>query len=160
MKKAVVYYSLDGSTRQAAAVIAERIGADVFELEETRKRSGKPLSFMVAAFAALTGAKSRLKSIPSMDGYDTIYVGSPIWASNLAPAVNTFLSKLDAAGKEIVMFTVQADANLSEIKGVDKQIERLRQKGADVHKVIRLHGAPPKQTADKTHMSGQLDALL
>jgi flavodoxin len=162
MKTAVVYYSLDGSTREAAKIIAQKLGADVFELEEVKQRSGKPLSFMAAAFGALAGKKSRLKDNPanSMSGYGTIYIGSPIWASRTVPAVNTFLCALKEAGKQINFFTVQADPNTVPLKGVQKLAERMKQRGATVGKMLCLHGERPGKTASKEHLAGQIEKQI
>jgi len=162
MKTAVVYYSLDGSTREAALIIAQKLDADVYELEEVKQRSGKPLSFMAAAFGALTGKKSRLKENPAQDmnGYERIYVGSPIWASRTVPAVNTFLCALKAADKDIILFTVQADPNTAPLKGVQKIAKRLQERGANVSKVLRIHGEGPGKTALKAHLAEQIEEQL
>ncbi len=162
MKTAVVYYSLDGSTKEAAVQIAQRVGAPVFELEEVKKRSGKPMSFMAAAFGALIGKKSKLKENPAklLADYDVIYLGSPIWASRIVPAINTFLSQLSAAGKQIIFFTLQADPNPLPPEGLNKLTSRLEQKGASATRVIRLHGDKPGVTASPTHIQEQLDKIL
>lgn len=162
MKSAVVFYSLDGSTKEAAKQIAQRVGAPVFELEEVKKRNGKPMSFMAAAFGALIGKKSRLKENPAhkMADYEVIYLGSPIWASRTVPAVNTFLSRLNVTGKQIVFFTMQADPNPASSVGPDKLISRLKLKGASVTRVIRLHCAQPGSTAPQTHIQEQLDTIF
>ncbi len=162
MKTAVVYYSLDGNTREAANIIAQKLGADVFELEEVKKRSGKPLSFMAAAFGALVGKKSRLKENPAgmMQSYDTIYIGSPIWASRTVPAVNTFLNALEAQGKEIVFFTLQADPNPAPLDGVKKLVEQLQKRGATSGKVLRFHGENPGKTASKDDLTEQIQNQL
>ncbi len=159
METAVVYYSLDGSTREAAKLIAQRFGADVFELEEAGKKKGKFLLFMAGGFGAMAGIRSRLKQNPAgqMQQYGTIYIGSPIWASRTVPAVNTFLHKLNAQDKQIIFFTVQADPNPAPSKGLEKLIGRLERRGAAVSCVIRLHGAKPGETASQTHMHEQLD---
>ncbi len=162
MTTAVVYYSLNGSTREAATLIAQRLGAQIFELEEVKKRKGKFLLFMAGGFGAMAGTKSRLKSNPAslLDEYATIYIGSPIWASRTVPAVNTFLSHLNAAGKQIVFFTVQADPNPAPSKGLQKLIGRLAKRGAAVNRVIQLHGAAPGQTAPTPYLQEQLDKFM
>lgn len=161
MKTAVVYYSLDGSTREAAKLIAQRFKASSFELEEVKKRKGKFLLFMAGGFGAMAGVKSRLKSNPAglMDDYATIYIGSPIWASRTVPAVNTFLSKLRAQDKQLILFTVQADPNPAPSKGLQKLVGRLEKRGAVV-RVIRLHGAKPGEAASEAHLQAQLDKIL
>ena len=83
MKTAVVYYTYGGSTRVAAEVLAKQLSADVFELEEVKKRGKSALSFMTAGFGALAGKRSRIKSdfAAEMKNYDCLYIGSPVWAN-------------------------------------------------------------------------------
>lgn len=159
MKTVVVYYSLDGSTRLTAHLIGKRYDADVFELEEVKKRSTKPASFMAAGFAAVTGKKSRLKDdyASRMGAYDTVYIGSPIWASRLAPAVNTFLAAFDPAGKDITVFTLQADRKTVPPKSMDKLTAKLKARGAKSVKVVCLHGQSPGKTASEQHLREQLE---
>ncbi len=158
MKTAVVYYSLDGSTRQAARLIAQKAGADVYELEEVKKRSGKPASFMAAAFGAIFGKKSRLKDNPAakMGAYEKIYIGSPIWASRTVPALNTFVGALDAKDKDVVIFALQADPNLTASEGIRKLASKLEARGAKVSQMFCLHGEQPGKTASEEHISAQI----
>ncbi len=162
MKTAVVFYSLEGSTKEAAKLVAQRCGAQIFELEEIKKRKGKLLLFMAGGFGAMTGKRSRLKYNPAeqMGEYRTIYIGSPIWASRTVPAVNTFVNRLNPAGKQIVFFTVQADPNPASSKGLQKLIVQLEKRGAAVGRVIQLHGAAPGKTASPPYLQEQLDKLL
>ncbi len=94
MKTAIVFFSYDGSTRVAAEVLSEKTGADLFELEEKRKRDRSPLSFMAAGFSASIGKRSRLKDTFSqqLETYGKIYIGTPVWAGKATPAVNSICS--------------------------------------------------------------------
>jgi len=163
MKTAVVYYTYDGSTRVATEVLARHLGADVFELEEVKKRGKSALSFMAAGFAALAGKRSRIKNdfAAEMKHYDCLYIGSPVWANKTAPAVNTFLGSLDAAGKKIVLFTLQADPNVESApdKCLLAHKQALEKRGATVLRLLRLHGASPGKTAESGHIEAQLSAL-
>jgi flavodoxin len=160
MKTAVVYYSYDGSTRVAAEVMAERMNADIFELEEMKARSHKASGFMSAGFAALMGMRSRLKTTfaNKMAEYTRIYIGTPIWASQCAPAVNAFVRAADLSGKDVAVFTLQADRSPDKANGAQRLIKHLEKKGAIVADFIRLVGAPPGQTAAREDVMAQLDA--
>ena len=164
MKTAVVYYSKDGSTRVAAKVLAEKLGVDIFELEEVKPRSSAPSAFMGAAFAALIGKKSRLKDTyaQQMGVYERICIGTPIWASRNVPAVNTFVHAVDTVGKDVIIFSVQADNTPDALpaKGINKLVRVLEKKGAAVKQVIGLVGAKPGKTTDKEAMQGQMDRKL
>lgn len=160
MKTAVVYYTYDGSTRVAAEVLAKQLGADVFELEEVKKRGKSALSFMAAGFGALAEKRSRIKNdfAAEMKNYDCVYIGSPVWANKTAPAVNAFLDSLDAAGKKIVLFTLQADPNVESApdKCLAAHKQALEKRGAAVLRLLRLHGASPGKTAEAGYIQTQL----
>lgn len=95
-----------------------------------------------------------------MDGYDCLYAGSPVWASHTVPAVNTFVSALKAQGKQVVLFTVQADPNPAEARGAQKLAARLEKRGTSATHTIALHGAPPGETAAMAYLTQQLDKAL
>ncbi len=163
MKAAVVYYSYDGSTREAARIIADRFGADIFELEEVKKRGHSPASFMAAGFSAFLGKRSRLKDNFSqqMKDYQSISIGTPIWAGRPAPAVNAFANALDAEKKEITIFTLQADKDTGDNPEWVGNIKTLlEKKGAASIKIVRLCGAPPGKTASIEDLEKQLKTKL
>ena len=159
MKTAVVFYSRDGSTKTAAGVFAKKLSADIFELEEKNDRLKK--SFIAAGFCAAIGKKSRLKHdfCEQMDRYETICIGTPVWASRAVPAVNAFVNALNADGKDVIIFTVQADTNPTP-KSAQKLIETLERKGAKINRVICLYGARVGKTAEIADMEKQIGSLL
>ena len=164
MKTAVVFYSLDGSTRVAAQEIAERLDADVFELKEKKPRGKSPMLFIGGGFAAIFGVRSRVQDTfaDRMGAYDRICIGAPLWGSRPAPALNTFVHALDPAGKLVMLFTVQADPNpqASAAKGTKMISQKILKKGGSLLPVMRLHGEVPRKTATKEHMETQLDRQL
>jgi flavodoxin len=164
MKNAVVYYSYDGSTRVAAKIIADKFKADLFELEEVKKRGHSPFSFVAAGFSASVGKGSRLKSTfeNEMKEYGSIYIGTPIWAGKSVPAVNTFIKKLNPKGKEVILFTVQADRNadVSSVNCIHTMKSLLEKKGASVIKTAGLCGAGPGETAKTDDMKKQIENKL
>lgn len=164
MKNAVVFFSYDGSTRVAAKVISDKFGAEVFELEEIKKRGRSKLSFMAAGFAAVSGKGSKLKSIyeEELKNADRLYIGTPIWASKPVPAINTFIKKSNVEGKEIVLFTVQADPNtdVSSVKCIETMKSMLEQRGAKVIGTAGLCGAGPGKTVSLEDIKKQIDNKL
>ncbi|MGI5849236.1 MAG: flavodoxin family protein [Christensenellales bacterium] len=164
MKKAVVFYSHDGSTKVAAEVIAKKYGADIFEIEEVKKRGHSGLAFVGAAFGAVFGKKSRIKSTfaQELKRYEDLFIGTPVWAGKSAPAVNTFVDALDASGKKIVIFTVQADKKPDKLpaKCADIIKNKLEDKGSIILKIARLWGAPPGKTVEIKDIQKQIDEKI
>jgi len=132
MKQAVVFFSRDGSTRIFAKAIADKVGADVFELVETNPIKG----FLSAAWSAITGKKSELINDFSKEtsAYDKIYVGSPVWGGKATPAVNTYFANAKIKGKEVVFFTVQGGKTdgtpIGSAKRMVKDLEEMSAKSA------------------------------
>ena len=143
MKKAVVFYSFDGNTRAIAKAIAGKLNADVFELTEVKKRPEGMKAFMSSGFQAFFGLKTALENYfeKELGGCDMIYIGSPVWAGKTTPAVNGFISKVDAKGKKFVVFTVQAGKVESEpTRGAVKMTAKLMANGANEVKQLAFRG--------------------
>ena len=81
MNRAVVYYSLSGNTKEAAKVIARKLGATF-------------------------GRRPKIKGVPdNIDYYDEIILGMPVWAGMPASPVNTFIKNYGVADKIDAVFT-------------------------------------------------------
>ena len=106
-KAAVVFYTQSKvrSTGTVAAWIAKHAGADLVELEMAEPYPEPYGATLKAAEQDVsTGALPALKAIPSLDGYDVVFLGSPIWYGTYAPPVGTFLAADALAGKTVVPF--------------------------------------------------------
>lgn len=106
MKNLVVYYSWNGNTEVAAKELSQLIGGELKRIEEAKPRT----SFGMAACSAVFGLKSRIRPMDfSLNGYDAVFLGGPVWAGRSTPAVNTFLERADFSGKKVYLFVTQAD---------------------------------------------------
>lgn len=106
MKAIVVYYSLEGNTDYAAKAIAAELGADTLRLETVvpYPTSGAK-KFLLGGHDAMTGVKPELKPYAfDADAYDTVVIGTPLWAWTYAPALRTFLAAHDMKGKRLAFF--------------------------------------------------------
>lgn len=54
--------------------------------------------------------------VPDMAPYDVIYLGTPIWAGSLPPAVASFLSQCNMAGKRIVLFGAHRGSGFGSLR--------------------------------------------
>lgn len=107
MKKAVVYYSLSGNTKEAAEKIAKGIGADLIHVDQMKAMpESKATQMFLGGMKATFGMKPQIKGVPeNIKEYDEIIIGTPIWANKPAPAMNTFLLKYEIKDKVSAVFT-------------------------------------------------------
>lgn len=127
MKAAVIYYSLEGSTDKIAKGIAEGGAADLCRLVPKKEYpTGKVSKFIWGGKAATMGEKPELVNPPvDLGQYDTLVIGTPIWAGTYAPPLNTFLHENEIKGKNIVL--VATCAGGSAEKCFEKMKEYLKE---------------------------------
>lgn len=105
MKALVVFYSLEGNIKQTAQLIAEFAGADLLQLHPVKEYPNKGVKkFLWGGKSALMGNKPKLQPyIFDADKYDTIIIGTPVWASTFTPPIRTFIEDNRAAldGKKL-----------------------------------------------------------
>ena len=116
-KVLVAYFSATGNTRQVAERIAELTGADLYRIQPTNPYAANPYDdSSLIQNEAYNDLRPGVANLPeSLDGYDVIYVGSPIWWHQPAMVACTFLESYDLSGKTIVpFFTYGATSYLNE----------------------------------------------
>jgi FMN-dependent NADH-azoreductase len=158
-KAAVVYFSRDGSTKIAADILAERIGADLVELEEQDAKHG----FLRSGFRATTGKHASVVGDPweQIRECDTIVLAAPIWAGSGNPVMNGFLDKASFIGKTVHILTLQADPRLSRSRAVIAHYqERVEEAGGTVAGTRAIAGSSPGRTADAAKIKDALDGWL
>lgn len=121
MKALVVYYSRTGNTKFVAEKIAQELGADIEEVIDKKNRFGL-IGFLLAGVDARRGKKTEIaetKKNPSE--FDLVVVGTPNWVAKPTPAIRTYLSKYDLAGKKVATFCIT-----DGYSGGEKVIETIR----------------------------------
>lgn len=128
MKKLVAYFSASGVTKAAAERLAKASGADLFEI--------KPQTPYTRADLDWTNQKSRssvemsnpnsrpeiAEKVSNMDGYDTVFIGFPIWWYVAPTIINTFVESYDFSGKTIVPFATSGGSGLGKTVEVLKPL--------------------------------------
>lgn len=105
MKSVVVFYSLTNKTRLVAEAIAEVLKADLVAIQEVKPRGKGFMTYFTGGFGAIMNRASQIKPIDiDFKQYDTIFVGSPVWASRPVPAVNAFIYGSNFTGRNVVPF--------------------------------------------------------
>ena len=104
MKSLVVYYSRSGNTRFVAEKISQKIGGDIEEIIDKKRRKG-PLGFVIGGFDATRGRKTDIAEMKkSPRDYDLIVVGTPMWNKRITPAVRTYLEDNKLSEKRVALF--------------------------------------------------------
>lgn len=120
-----------GNTAIVAEFIAQKTGADIFEIKPV-----KPYPNEYEACTELAKQELELNARPAIAGnvenlesYDTIFVGYPIWWGELPRVMLTFLESNDLSGKKIISFCTHGGSGLAnterEIRAVCPKAEIL-----------------------------------
>lgn len=130
-KDLVVYYSLSGNTKIVAEEFARALNAEVIRIEELKPRKSKVWTMIYGCYQALRDKKTEIKPLDiNLANYDRIFIGSPVWAGTITPAINSFIDKTDFRGKDIITFvTMGADNPQKSLINFDN---KLIKKGAKI----------------------------
>ncbi|MBR4992709.1 MAG: flavodoxin [Lachnospiraceae bacterium] len=124
MKSAIVYYSMLGNCEMVAGKIAENIDADIIRIEpEKAYPDSGAKKFIWGGKSAVMGEAPKLKPYEfDASKYDRVIIGFPVWASNMAPPIRTFVKEnLDSIkDKKIAVFACQGG------NGAEKAFEKLK----------------------------------
>lgn len=125
MRPLVVFYSLTGRTRLVSQAIAEALQAELVEIEEVKPRKGGFLTYLTGGFSAVTNKGSKITPVNvDLKQHKTIFIGSPIWASRPAPAVNSFIYTTNFEGQgTIPFFTMGGGDSDKALQNITAKIE-------------------------------------
>mgnify|MGYP004700845505 FL=1 len=125
-KRLVAYFSASGTTKKAAEMIASAADADMYEIMPKQPYSKADLNWMdkkSRTSVEMSDKKFRPEisdTDVSVDQYDEIILGFPIWWYVAPTIINTFLEKYDFMGKKIVLFATSGGSGfgntVSELK--------------------------------------------
>jgi flavodoxin len=107
MKKLVIYYSqANGNTKRIAEMISEKTGADITAIDTVTPYTGSYDEIVNQGQEEVNcGFKPEIKDLDvKLSEYDEIIIGTPTWWYTMAPAVLTFLSNANLAGKRVALF--------------------------------------------------------
>lgn len=105
MKRLVVYYTRTGNTRKAAEAIAAACGGDLEEIREVGVRRAGIVGWLRAGRDGMRKRSVTIEALRRRAGdYDVVFVGSPVWGWNLAPAIRSYLEAADVTSRPIAFF--------------------------------------------------------
>lgn len=102
----VAYLTRSGNTRVIAEQLQRDLNIDIFEI---RAASPYPADYEETVARATrerdAGTEPTLAAtVTGIDGYDTLFLGLPIWGGTAPPLIRSFLSAHDLSGKTIRPF--------------------------------------------------------
>ncbi|MGC6177863.1 flavodoxin family protein [Lacrimispora sp. 38-1] len=106
MSVLVVYFSFEGNTKLIAEKIGETLNADIVELKTSKKYPTEGLGkYFWGGKSVVFGDKPTLinKSI-DLSRYETIIIGTPVWAGSFAPPIRSFINNYEIRNKRIAIF--------------------------------------------------------
>lgn len=151
-KSLVVYYSLTGTTKAMAERIAKETDSDIFELELVNPYSLNGTKCSEESKAdRKNNTPRKIKAVPDLSKYDTIFVGTPVWSDYVSNPVETWLlsEQKNLAGKTVVPFctywssgnkeTLKAIGDLSSSKKIKQGLSQAHGESADIKSwIIRI----------------------
>ena len=110
-KAAIVYYSMDGNTRQIAEAIQAATGFPIARLDTVAPYTGTDQEIIAQGQEGVNrGFRPELKPLDLRpEDYETLIVGTPTWWYTMASPVLSFLTQVRWEGKTLVPFQTHAD---------------------------------------------------
>lgn len=104
-----------GNTQYAAMVIQENIGADIFRIEPQEPYTTNHEDLVdIASQEQKENVRPAIKNtIENFEQYDTVFVGYPIWWSDMPMIMYTFFDEYDFSGKTIIPFSTHGGSGLA-----------------------------------------------
>lgn len=107
-----------GNTQVVADMIAARIGVDTYRIEAA---DPYPTDYEATVERNVREQQADARpafagTLPSLDGYDTLLIGSPVWNVQAPMIMRTFIEGVDLAGKTIHPFVTYAVSGMGSVR--------------------------------------------
>ena len=122
MNTLIIYYSKTKKTEVVAETLANELNGDIIRIKDVNERSGFLNRFSSAVDAFREKKTEIYPDNIDLTDYDVVYIGTPTWASNPAPAIITLIDKLNLKNKDLILFTTMSNS------GGDNSLKRMEEK--------------------------------
>ncbi len=116
----VAYFSWSGNTKDAAQYIAQKLGADEFEIKREKPYPTEYEPCREEAHAEIGSRPAIVGKVENMEQFDVVFVGLPVWAGTAPMPVFTFLEQYDFAGKTVIPFCTCYTAASRSLRDIAK----------------------------------------
>ena len=145
-KKLVAYFSASGVTAKVADMLADAVGADIYEIRPEVPYTKADLNWMDKKSRSTiemndkTSRPALADKDANVEQYDTIFLGFPIWWYRAPSIINTFLESYDFTDKRIILFATSGGSKFG------KTVDELRVSVPDSCDIIEGKLLNGKQT--------------
>lgn len=119
-KKLVAYFSASGVTAKVADMLADAVGADIYEIRPAVPYTKADLDWMDKKSRSTIEMNDKTirpaiaDKDAKIDQYDTIFIGFPIWWYVAPTIINTFLESYNFAGKKVILFATSGGSKFGK----------------------------------------------
>ena len=123
-KTLVAYFSASGTTMDVASRLARVTDSDLFAIVPANPYTSADLNWRdkqsrSTREAADPSCRPAITSrVEHTEGYDTIFLGFPIWWYVAPAIINTFLESYDLTGKTVVLFATSGGSGMGKTASV------------------------------------------
>ena len=141
-----------GNTAIVAEMIAEKTGADLFEILPADDHY--PMTYQELTDVAKREQKDKARpaykgQLPDLSKYSTVFIGAPVWWDDWPMIMYTVFENNDFSGKTLIPFSTHEGSGLS---GFDKKLQAACS-GAEVGKGLAIRGNDAQNAREKVRGS-------
>ncbi|MBQ3402613.1 MAG: flavodoxin [Synergistaceae bacterium] len=127
-----------GNTMKLAQIVAEKTGAELFEVKPAKEYPAKYDDCTdIAKREQNANARPAILADKDISGYDTIYFGYPVWWGDIPMCMYTFIEAHDWTGKTVIPFCTHEGSGAGR---TDRTLPAAM-RGATVKRVTAVRGA-------------------
>ena len=114
----VVYFSATGTTKGVAEKLAEGLSADLYEIVPEEPYTDADLNYNNSKSRTSIETDDRTcrpaiaGELPDLTGYDTVFIGYPIWWGDAPRIVSNFVEQVDLTDKTLAVFFTSGSSGL------------------------------------------------
>ena len=117
-KSIVAYFSCTDNTKTIAEYVAESAGADIYRIEAAVPYTSTDLNYNNSDSRTSKEQNDPLArpeiagEFPSLDQYENVYLGYPIWWGQAPKIMYTFVEHYNLSGKTVIPFCTSASSGI------------------------------------------------
>ena len=136
----VAYYSKTGNTKFTAEKIASFLHAELCEIRDKKNRKGI-WGFINGSLDARREKITEIEASQSVENYELVIAGSPVWFGKMVPATRTFLVQNDFSSRKVAFFLTSGSSDSEKAMGnmkksVDESVHIKEIEGLAVSKAL------------------------